>query len=433
MAKLIITEDGRDKIYEIVDEVFTIGAGADADLQLRDDDASDLHVEVRKTPQGFRLIDLETKGGTVVNGQPINQHVLGNGDTIEIGETRITYIGRGPAQRGGGRGKKKAKKTNLQSTSRGHYRRSGAGSGISGAAMGGIAVAGIGVLGLIIWALLNSAGAKEPTERIELRNALNKLEQDRSEEAEKAARETLDKYTARYRKLSEDDREVYAKLKKALADHRELEESATKTATERPRWARIKNFRQRRPNDHQGLIDLCKAYLADFDESSKNYAQAQAFLKRAEQKLANVSPEDRELAELEGKVAELVWQVKTRRNKTTGELLTFRRYREAYKLVQNASPALKAVREDELAKMALKLRQHSRRNLSVSKDEVRHALRENDPAKANRMLDMIFEHLIHATIEAYLENPDGGYRNPETARLELETQKLLRERLARHK
>ena len=39
-------------------------------------------------------------------------------------------------------------------------------------------------------------------------------------------------------------------------------------------------------------------------------------------------------------------------DRKTGEMITYRRYREAYELIQQASPSLKVTHDDELEKMA---------------------------------------------------------------------------------
>lgn len=92
-AKLIVTEGGRDRVHELFDERTVIGRGASADLILRTESASAQHCEVVDTGSGFRIVDLETLQGTEVNGKPINQHLLANGDTIRIGDARITFLG----------------------------------------------------------------------------------------------------------------------------------------------------------------------------------------------------------------------------------------------------------------------------------------------------------------------------------------------------
>lgn len=92
-GKLIIREGGREKLYEIVDEKVVIGNGQNADLRLRDESVSPLHCEITRTPRGFRVVDLETLPGTRVNGLTVNQHMLKDGDKIEIGATTLIYLG----------------------------------------------------------------------------------------------------------------------------------------------------------------------------------------------------------------------------------------------------------------------------------------------------------------------------------------------------
>ena len=51
----------------------------------RDLDASALHAEIRRARDGFRLLDLGSTNGTLVNGEPAVERVLGDGDEIEFG------------------------------------------------------------------------------------------------------------------------------------------------------------------------------------------------------------------------------------------------------------------------------------------------------------------------------------------------------------
>lgn len=92
-GKLIVSEGGRDRIHEICEEVTIVGKGPHADLHLKDGETSPRHVEIRWTGTGFELLDLETLSGTKVNGAFVNQHSLVNGDTIQIGQARLTYLG----------------------------------------------------------------------------------------------------------------------------------------------------------------------------------------------------------------------------------------------------------------------------------------------------------------------------------------------------
>ena len=92
-GKLVVSEGGRDRVHEICEEVLVVGRGPQATLHLRDPGIRGPHCEIRHSKQGFKLVDLESASGTFVNGQPVNQHFLNNGDTIRIGEVRLTYLG----------------------------------------------------------------------------------------------------------------------------------------------------------------------------------------------------------------------------------------------------------------------------------------------------------------------------------------------------
>ncbi len=91
MAKLTIREKGRGRIYEICEDIVVVGAGSDCNVVLRDPTSSKLHCQIRKAKDGYRLIDLETKSGTQLNGEFVNQSPLKSGDKIQIGEAVITF------------------------------------------------------------------------------------------------------------------------------------------------------------------------------------------------------------------------------------------------------------------------------------------------------------------------------------------------------
>lgn len=92
-GKLIVSEGGRDKIHEICEDTVVVGRGTGATLHLRDPQVSTAHCEIRRTERGFKVVDLETSAGTRVNGGVVNQHLLQNGDTIQVGDARITFLG----------------------------------------------------------------------------------------------------------------------------------------------------------------------------------------------------------------------------------------------------------------------------------------------------------------------------------------------------
>ena len=69
----------------------TIGRLPECDVVVDDAGASRQHARIRRTEGGFVLTDLGSTNGTMVNGEPIQEHVLEHGDRITIGETELEF------------------------------------------------------------------------------------------------------------------------------------------------------------------------------------------------------------------------------------------------------------------------------------------------------------------------------------------------------
>jgi pSer/pThr/pTyr-binding forkhead associated (FHA) protein len=68
-----------------------IGRSAAAGLQLEEDGVWDQHLQLDLIPaQGFRL-SAQPNALTAVNGQPVEQTLLRNGDLIEIGSLKMQF------------------------------------------------------------------------------------------------------------------------------------------------------------------------------------------------------------------------------------------------------------------------------------------------------------------------------------------------------
>jgi hypothetical protein len=69
----------------------TIGRLPGCDVVVDDAGVSRQHARIRRTDGGFVLTDLGSTNGTMVNGEPIQEHVLEHGDRITIGETELEF------------------------------------------------------------------------------------------------------------------------------------------------------------------------------------------------------------------------------------------------------------------------------------------------------------------------------------------------------
>ncbi len=93
VARLIFT-DGPRKGEEIPIEAFeiTLGRSRKADLFIDDERLSRKHSKIVKSGLGYRVMDLNSRNGTYVNGMRILEHPLSSFDVIELGESKIKFL-----------------------------------------------------------------------------------------------------------------------------------------------------------------------------------------------------------------------------------------------------------------------------------------------------------------------------------------------------
>lgn len=73
------------------DEPVTIGRLPDCDIVLDDRNVSRRHAEVRRIPNGFVAVDLDSTNGTRVNGSGVKERRLQDGDEITVGSTKLRF------------------------------------------------------------------------------------------------------------------------------------------------------------------------------------------------------------------------------------------------------------------------------------------------------------------------------------------------------
>jgi predicted component of type VI protein secretion system len=83
--KLIVTINGEDFDYPIVNDVMTIGRGRANDIRIASHFVSRVHAKIR-TNEGATIIeDAGSKNGVLVNQTRVNRRVLHDGDVVSIG------------------------------------------------------------------------------------------------------------------------------------------------------------------------------------------------------------------------------------------------------------------------------------------------------------------------------------------------------------
>ncbi|NKY85494.1 DUF3662 and FHA domain-containing protein [Nocardia veterana] len=82
-------DDGSGRTYQLREGSNIIGRGQDAHFRLPDTGVSRRHIEVRWDGQVAMLSDLGSTNGTLVNGSPVQDWQLADGDVIRAGHSEI--------------------------------------------------------------------------------------------------------------------------------------------------------------------------------------------------------------------------------------------------------------------------------------------------------------------------------------------------------
>jgi serine/threonine protein kinase len=88
----VISGPDQGQTYALVEgQSLVLGRGESASIQLSDATVSRSHCRVEFGGGKFRLSDLGSRAGTLVNGQPATQHELSPGDVIHLGATEMRF------------------------------------------------------------------------------------------------------------------------------------------------------------------------------------------------------------------------------------------------------------------------------------------------------------------------------------------------------
>jgi transcriptional regulator with GAF, ATPase, and Fis domain len=90
-AKLILQENGAERVVQLKGRNTTVGRSQENDLTIDDINSSRRHCEIERTRSGYEIVDLKSRNGTLVNGVLVLRKELRPGDCIEIGKTRIFF------------------------------------------------------------------------------------------------------------------------------------------------------------------------------------------------------------------------------------------------------------------------------------------------------------------------------------------------------
>ena len=94
----------------ISEAVVTIGRSLDNDIVIDERTVSRRHAQLRRRYGQYVIYDLGSRGGTLVNGHPVRESPLDDGDVVTLGGVEIAHWGliRGDTFYGGGEGEGEA-------------------------------------------------------------------------------------------------------------------------------------------------------------------------------------------------------------------------------------------------------------------------------------------------------------------------------------
>lgn len=91
MPNLKIREEGKEHLHQIEGDSIIIGRDPAAGVSIADAKASKEHCRLERSGARWRVVDLESKNGTRVNGDFRNKSWLAHGDLIQIGGAEIRF------------------------------------------------------------------------------------------------------------------------------------------------------------------------------------------------------------------------------------------------------------------------------------------------------------------------------------------------------
>jgi hypothetical protein len=92
-AVIVLLEEGHEaRTYQLHKQSVVIGRLPECDIVISDPGASRRHATITREDGGeYVLTDLGSTNGTIVNDEPVGEHVLSDGDRITIGNTVLEF------------------------------------------------------------------------------------------------------------------------------------------------------------------------------------------------------------------------------------------------------------------------------------------------------------------------------------------------------
>ena len=91
VARVWIAVDGKKKVWKLPETPVYIGSGENVQIRLDDPGVAGRHCRIEKTAEGWKVSLLAEDSPILVNGNPVAEHYLAQGDVIKVGGTEIHF------------------------------------------------------------------------------------------------------------------------------------------------------------------------------------------------------------------------------------------------------------------------------------------------------------------------------------------------------
>ncbi len=92
---VVQTDGGAAARFDLGGALIAIGRAADNDVILDDPQVSRHHCQLKLQHGAYGFVDLQSRNGSTVNGQRVEEIALADGDRIRVGNTSVEFRLRG--------------------------------------------------------------------------------------------------------------------------------------------------------------------------------------------------------------------------------------------------------------------------------------------------------------------------------------------------
>ena len=92
LSRLVhVTEGKPDEEFVLRPATISIGRAPQSDIHLPQSAVSRHHANIVFGPEGYKIVDMGSPNGILVNGQRVKEHILADGDVVQVGIEKLIY------------------------------------------------------------------------------------------------------------------------------------------------------------------------------------------------------------------------------------------------------------------------------------------------------------------------------------------------------